>query len=433
MPPRAALTIRTVGLTRRSCSSPISPTVSAVLGRWMEMKSDSRSISSSETSRTPSWAARAAGMYGSYAISSTPKPPSRVATRTPIRPRPTMPTTLPCSSMPVYWDRCQRPPLSVWSATATFRAVASSNATACSAADTMLDCGALTTMTPALVAAGTSTLSRPTPARAMTRNRGAAARASASTLVALRMINASTSARAGSSASRSAPSTWRTSYSSSSRAIPAGDSSSATRTTGLVTVPVPLDPSTPWLRRVHAGTEHTGDHWLDRGERTQRCARGVPASVVGRRWRPPCGRGQPGGSVDPAHHGAEGGAGLLDLALPLGLSHRGEGGRAVVILVDPALGEGAVADRCEDSPHFRARLLGDDTRSADVAAVLRGVRYRPPHLRQSALVHKVHDELHLVKALEVGNLRLIAGLDQRGKTRLDQLGYSPAQDGLLAE
>ena len=39
---------------------------------------------------------------------------------------------------------------------------------ACSAAETMLEVGALTTMTPRAVAAGTSTLSRPTPARATT-------------------------------------------------------------------------------------------------------------------------------------------------------------------------------------------------------------------------------------------------------------------------
>ena len=51
------------------------------------------------------------------------------------------------------------------------RAVASSRPTASSAAETMLDVGALTTMTPAWVAAGTSTLSRPTPARATTLSR----------------------------------------------------------------------------------------------------------------------------------------------------------------------------------------------------------------------------------------------------------------------
>ena len=64
MPPRAALTMCTVGLTMRSCSSPMSPTVSGVLGRWTVMKSLSRSSSSSETRRTPIWAARAGGDVG---------------------------------------------------------------------------------------------------------------------------------------------------------------------------------------------------------------------------------------------------------------------------------------------------------------------------------------------------------------------------------
>ena len=68
---------------------------------------------------------------------------------------------------------------------------------ASSAAEVMFDVGALTTMTPAWVAAGTSTLSRPTPARAMTLSFFPAAIASASIWVADRMSTASTSASAG--------------------------------------------------------------------------------------------------------------------------------------------------------------------------------------------------------------------------------------------
>ena len=50
----------------------------------------------------------------------------------------------------------------------TLRASASISAIVCSAAETMFDCGALATMIPRLVAAATSTLSTPTPARPMT-------------------------------------------------------------------------------------------------------------------------------------------------------------------------------------------------------------------------------------------------------------------------
>ena len=106
--------------------------------------------------------------------------------------------------------------------------------TASSAADTMLEVGALTTMTPAWVAALTSTLSRPTPARATTFSFLAAAIASASTLVAERTRIASTSAIAGSSSARSAPSQCRISKSGPRASTVAGESSSAMSTTGLV-------------------------------------------------------------------------------------------------------------------------------------------------------------------------------------------------------
>ena len=139
------------------------------------MKSDSRSSSSSPTRRTPSCAARAGCTYGSKAISRAPKAAMRCANSTPMRPRPTTPTVLPAISTPVYLERFHSPALSAEEADAVLRATASSRATACSAAETMLEVGALTTMTPRAVAADTSTLSSPTPARATTRSAGAAA------------------------------------------------------------------------------------------------------------------------------------------------------------------------------------------------------------------------------------------------------------------
>ena len=235
MPPRAALTMRTVGLTFLSASSPMRPTVSGVFGRCTVMKSDSASSSSSPTRRAPSWPALAADVYGSYASSVTPNPLSRSATSAPIRPSPTMPTVLSSSSTPPYWLRFHAPPLSDELAGAMLRAVASSSPMASSAADVMFDVGALTTMTPAWVAAGTSTLSRPTPARAMTLSFFAAAIASASIWVADRISTASTSTSPGSSCARSAPSRWRISKSGPRASIVAGESSSAIRTTGLVT------------------------------------------------------------------------------------------------------------------------------------------------------------------------------------------------------
>jgi hypothetical protein len=72
-----------------------------------------------------------------------------------------------------------------------FRACARSNAIVCSAALIVFDCGAFTTITPRRVAASTSTLSTPIPARATTLSRGAASRTSEVTFVALRITSAS--------------------------------------------------------------------------------------------------------------------------------------------------------------------------------------------------------------------------------------------------
>ena len=96
-----------------------------------------------------------------------------------------MPTVFSYSSTPVYFERFHSPPLrAAWAGRDVAGRGEHAGATASSAALTMLEVGALTTMTPAWVAAFTSTLSRPTPARATTLSRLAAASASASTLVA---------------------------------------------------------------------------------------------------------------------------------------------------------------------------------------------------------------------------------------------------------
>ena len=47
-------------------------------------------------------------------------------------------------------------------------------------------------------------------------------------------------------------------------------------------------------------------------------------------------------------------------------------------------------------------------------------------------MHQVDDQLELVQALEVGHLRVIAGIDERLKAGLDQLGGAAAEHGLLA-
>ncbi len=166
-----------------------------------------------------------------------PKAANRWATSWPIRPSPTTPTVLPKISVPENDDRFQVRSRSVASAAATWRDAANSSAIACSAALWMFDVGALTTSTPRSVAASTSTLSRPTPARATILSLGAAASTSASTVVAERTSSASASGTAASSFSRSGPSTQRTSTWSPRAATVDWASLSAINTTGKFTRP----------------------------------------------------------------------------------------------------------------------------------------------------------------------------------------------------
>ena len=74
-----------------------------------------------------------------------------------------------------------------------------------------------------------------------------------------------------------------------------------------------------------------------------------------------------------------------------------------------------------------------DPRAGDVVAVLGGVADAEAHEVQAAAVHQVDDQLQLVHRLEVGELGLVAGLDERLERRLDQGRDAAAQERLLAE
>ncbi len=152
----------------------------------------------------PSVCAICSEMNGSCAITSMPKARARAATSWPMRPRPMTPSVLPRSSAPVSRFLSQTPRFIAASAAGTARASASISASACSATLTLLAPGEFMTTMPRAVAAATSTLSTPVPARAITRSLDASAITDASTVVALRTISASASARSrASSACRS--------------------------------------------------------------------------------------------------------------------------------------------------------------------------------------------------------------------------------------
>ena len=89
---------------------------------------------------------------------------------------------------------------------------------------------------------------------------------------------------------------------------------------------------------------------------------------------------------------------------------------AVVAVVDELLGE-ARRPGCGARISFMAsrRLLVDDLGAGVVLAVLGGVGDGVVHEVDAALVHEVDDHLHLVVALEVGEL--LAGSRPRSGSR----------------
>ena len=65
--------------------------------------------------------------------------------------------------------------------------------------------------------------------------------------------------------------------------------------------------------------------------------------------------------------------------------------------------------------------------------MLGGVADRIAHVTEPAAIDKVDDQFQLVHALEIGDLGLIARVNQRLKAGLDQFADSAAQNGLLTE
>ena len=122
-----------------------------------------------------------------------PKAFARRATSTPTRPRPTMPKVLPRSSVPCSDFFSHFPARVVWSARGINRASESISPSVCSATAIAFAPGVFITTIPLGVAASESTLSTPTPARPITRNRCVASMSFAFTSVAERTTSASAS------------------------------------------------------------------------------------------------------------------------------------------------------------------------------------------------------------------------------------------------
>ena len=146
-------------------------------------------------------------MNGSCAITFISKACARAATSCPMRPSPTRPRVFDRISDPANFDFSHFPVFIDASAAGIFRASESTRPIASSATLKLLAPGAFMTTIPRAVAAGTSTLSTPVPARAMTRSFGAASIISRVTFVALLTTSASASFKSAISSAAGRP--WR--------------------------------------------------------------------------------------------------------------------------------------------------------------------------------------------------------------------------------
>src|SRR5580765_128232 len=137
--------------------------------------------------------------------------------------------------------------------------------------------------------------------------------------------------------------------------------------------------------------------------------------------------------LQPGHAAAQRRAHLLDRVGDVSAQQLLVVGLAGRVLLDPLAGELAVLHFLEDLAHLVLDALVHDARPAREIAVLGGLADELVHLGESALVEQIHDQLQLMQALVVGDLGLVAGLDQGLESLHDQLRGAAAQYRLLAK
>src|SRR5512138_524272 len=96
------------------------------------------------------------------------------------------------------------------------------------------------------------------------------------------------------------------------------------------------------------------------------------------------------------------------------------------VLRNPLASELALLDFLENLLHLTLRRGIHDPRAARKIAVLRRLADELVHLRETAFVQQVDDQLQLVQTLIVGHFRLISRLDERLETLDDELGRATA-------
>src|SRR5215831_7788207 len=106
---------------------------------------------------------------------------------------------------------------------------------------------------------------------------------------------------------------------------------------------------------------------------------------------------------------------------------------ALCVLADPLPREAPAAHFLEHLAHLVLHALVDDAGPARQVTVLGRLADELVHLGEPAFMQEVHDQLQLVQAFVVGDLGLIARLDERLEALHHKLGRAAAQHRLLAK
>src|ERR1051326_662221 len=103
------------------------------------------------------------------------------------------------------------------------------------------------------------------------------------------------------------------------------------------------------------------------------------------------------------------------------------------VLRHPLAGEFSRLNVGQHLCHFPAHMRIDHPGPGAVGAVFGGVGDGAIHAGDAARVHQIDQQLELVQAFEIGELRGVAGIDQRVERRAHELRGAAAKYGLLSE
>ena len=135
----------------------------------------------------------------------------------------------------------------------------------------------------------------------------------------------------------------------------------------------------------------------------------------------------------PRHIAAQFLADFLDLVILIGFQFRVEIVATAFVFGHPFVRELTALNFGQNFLHFVFGGGRDDAAPDVHVAPFGGVGNRGAHSGDAFLIHQIHDEFHLVQALEIGHFGRVTGLDQSLESGANQFAGAAAQNRLFAE